>query len=1569
MKQLISFLALTLCLGNAAAATRYVGACGTPTTPTIAAAITAASAGDTILICSGTYTEALTVNKDNLTLRSFTGNRADVTVTHSGIPFTLTGANTSLKNMTLTSTNDKAIKRDWTSSPSAYTFENLAISARDKGVYIDVSAKVTFTNVTVSSSNNDAIYLSGASSGAHVFDTVTASAPNGYGIYTYNGGATFKDITVTSKEHALYMRPNYDATFTNITATTNNSGNGAGIYMAWVASGKTLTFSNLNLNAKEQGIYIEVSALVSLTNVTVVSRNNDAIRLEGASQGAHVFDTITATGKNYGIYTYNGGALFRDITVTAQNNSAIYLRPGYAATFSNITATSTDDHGIYMEWVASGKALNFSNVNITAKNKGVYVEVSGALNFQNMVISSSNSHAIHLGWAASGAHVFNNLTLDAKESGILLDDSAPSTTISNVCVNSGKYGVNVAQWHSRNVSVTNSKLTSSIYGLRVDADPTYKTTVSNSCIYKSTTPRAYSNNTAHRFTGNYWQGVAGGTNYSDGNVRDSGTLASCPVTTCFGGATTTPLADWRMDESAWNGTAGEVKDSSGNNRDGVARNGATTASTGKVCGGGDFTRTASTPTSTTRDYVNVANSAIDSLSAAVTVTGWVKPVGTTPTAWGNVHYQYVFSNTRDVVAPSGTTYKGFELGLVGSQPWPVFKIWGVDNARYLASSSAVTVGNWVHLAGTYDGQNVKLYVNGALVATTPYVGSIAAPASFPGTIGKMGTCLECEANALIDEVKVFAKALSASELANIYANENTGKNWDGAARTCSATAVCAYPIYAGSSLSVGNDSEINNHDITGSGNAIDPNTGATSTVTQTLGALSPATFPSYSGVTDYSGAASGLTPGATYDDVTLTSGVAPSGTYYIDTLTLDGTVTFSGGTYYVNTLNINQEENIWFTAATDFRINTLVNIGKEVDLRGSGAAVGTVPARFYLYGAADFTADKEGNMEGIVVAAGAGNAITFDKEWELTGALITPGAISIGKEMEITYNAAVAAALSSSGVCGGGTVTPTPPANFNCVEVGASAGSGHLYTKLVSGNFNFDIVALKADGTVETTYAAAASKPVTVQLVDGSGSTACTSRTSLITWPGQTFTSANAGRITASAASVASAYADLRCRVSDGSVTGCSTDNFSIRPTTFTVASSNANADATGVSASATPVVKSGAAFALTATAVPGYSGTPTLDTSKVQAHSGAVQAGALGGSFGAANAATGVATGSAFNYSEAGYFRLAANGVSDATFASVDAANSDCSADYSNTAVGGKYGCYFGNTAATGYFGRFIPDHFAVTAGALTQGCGVFTYYGQDFSTGFTLTAQNSANANTQNYTGSFARLGLTTWSNYGFAASGSTLSQGTTAPSGSWSNGVASVTAMHKAARASSGTPTAAASLNVTAQVTDSDGVTMAASAVSSAAPHRFGRMRIANAYGSELLALPIALNAQYWNGQGFVANVDDNCTALAAPTFTYFSPSASNQLASGETSASYNSPLIAGAGGLRLTAPGVGNFGYLDVTVTAPAWLQYAWDGVDQPVGAPDGNLFDDNPRARAAFGKRKGSDKVIIRREIY
>src|SRR5262249_40507622 len=65
---------------------------------------------------------------------------------------------------------------------------------------------------------------------------------------------------------------------------------------------------------------------------------------------------------------------------------------------------------------------------------------------------------------------------------------------------------------------------------------------------------------------------------------------------------------------------------------------------------------------------------------------------------------------------------------------------------------------WQHLAGTYDGTNIRIYRNGALVATTPHTGSVTA-ANFL-LIGRWFESF----NGAIDEVRLWNVARSQGEL-------------------------------------------------------------------------------------------------------------------------------------------------------------------------------------------------------------------------------------------------------------------------------------------------------------------------------------------------------------------------------------------------------------------------------------------------------------------------------------------------------------------------------------------------------------------------------------------------------------------------------------------------------------------------------------------------------------------------------------------------------------------------------------------------------------------------------------
>ena len=536
---------------------------------------------------------------------------------------------------------------------------------------------------------------------------------------------------------------------------------------------------------------------------------------------------------------------------------------------------------------------------------------------------------------------------------------------------------------------------------------------------------------------------------------------------------------------------------------------------------------------------------------------------------------------------------------------------------------------------------------------------------------------------------------------------------------------------------------------------------------------------------------------------------------------------------------------------------------------------------------------------------------------------------------------------SGSGSGGGGGAA----SGFNAVDgylssYPAAAAGQRIYTKLAGTGFTLNVAALNSvtptPGLQSPAYVSGTNK-VTVDLVDDSdgscasscaGST-CQAKAALATLT-TSFVSGDASYKKGLSFTLPNADPNVRVRIRDTTnsptVYACSVDNFSVRPARLTVTSS-ANADPSGASATASPVVKTGATFTLTATATAGYGRTPSVNGSNVTANP--LNPGVASGSFGAANAANGAATGS-FTYSEAGYFTLNTNAVYDQGFTSVDQPG-DCTADYSNFLVNGKYGCYFGS-AATVAFGRFIPDHFTITAGPVTPACGTFSYFDQDgFVTAFTLTAQNSSNATTQNYTGPFARLALGAWAGYGFTGDTAIPSASATAPTGTWNDGVASVSVQHQVLARPTSTPASPISLTVSARPVDPDGVTTAAPAavMSAGTPLRFGVLALGSGYGSNLLALRLPVTAMYWNGTGLVANAADTCTGAV---LSNASIALGNQVQKPGTAGSFSTSVMAPP-----TLASTWSQGHGSITLAPPSTAGTAQVALNLGSGATDASCI--------------------------
>jgi hypothetical protein len=612
-----------------------------------------------------------------------------------------------------------------------------------------------------------------------------------------------------------------------------------------------------------------------------------------------------------------------------------------------------------------------------------------------------------------------------------------------------------------------------------------------------------------------------------------------------------------------------------------------------------------------------------------------------------------------------------------------------------------------------------------------------------------------------------------------------------------------------------------------------------------------------------------------------------------------------------------------------------------------------------------------------------------------------------------------------------------PPGDFNAFETSTAANAitGRIFTKLVGVNFSLDIVAI-----LSAAQYAGFTNTVAVDLVTGS--------TGGLNCPGAVAIAGTAqnvnlvsGRGTTAVFNIAgTAYRDVRVRVrypvASPTVTSCSTDNFAIRPTGMTVISTNASGGmaATNTATTGAPAIRTGASFNLRATALPGYDGTPAINNALV---TGTPTAGTIGGSFSAAAVGSGIADGNAFFYSEVGHFGLGSNAVFDSGFTAVDSGGGDCTNDFSNTPVGGRYGCSFGSAAvpqSTGVsgFGRFIPDNFAVSYNApvLAPACTGFSYVGQSFTYTtvpvITVIARNGTNngltnATTVNYAGSYAKFTNATLAvapydtQAGRYTRNDALGGGLTPaldPSGlpattadpvisAFVAGVGTLTFAGGSGlrfTRSATTPSAPfdADISLSLNVVDGDGVTFAGNPAAFGAATagngilfsdanagttndkrvRYGRLRLGSSSGSQVLALRVPVEAQYWNGTSFITNTLDSCTVLAAGNVGLGNYTGS--LNAGETTATA-SPLQSGRSAIQLSAPGAANFGGVDVTLNLGTGANADACNALAPA-ATAGNLahlrglwctppgtYSKDPAARVRFGVTRSSDQAIYRRE--
>jgi len=200
------------------------------------------------------------------------------------------------------------------------------------------------------------------------------------------------------------------------------------------------------------------------------------------------------------------------------------------------------------------------------------------------------------------------------------------------------------------------------------------------------------------------------------------------------------VAEWHFDE----GTGSVLKDSSGNGNDGMIY-GATWVE-GKYGKALSFDGV--------DDYVYCGNDRIfDFGTNTFTIETWVKITDKTTSNWEGIVGKW-------------DTPNGYFLQYISSTGAWAF---GWHGNTYLNPSKSIGDGNWHHVVAKRTGlTSAELYIDGEFIGSRADLPSISSDTPDPLSIGRLSLEYGRYFNGIIDEVRIYDRALSAEEIKAHY---------------------------------------------------------------------------------------------------------------------------------------------------------------------------------------------------------------------------------------------------------------------------------------------------------------------------------------------------------------------------------------------------------------------------------------------------------------------------------------------------------------------------------------------------------------------------------------------------------------------------------------------------------------------------------------------------------------------------------------------------------------------------------------------------------------------------------
>ncbi len=169
---------------------------------------------------------------------------------------------------------------------------------------------------------------------------------------------------------------------------------------------------------------------------------------------------------------------------------------------------------------------------------------------------------------------------------------------------------------------------------------------------------------------------------------------------------------------------------------------------------------------TTDDYVRIPDNASLNPTQQITIAFWIYA----RTAGGGI-YKYASCPDQTGKGSPGDS-RAYILGMGGDGKAGLAIYSAVNTSDSLASTNAASLNQWQHIAATFNQGQAKIYINGQLDNTKAMsVSSImndAQPITFGGYWQYCGPAFVSTLNGLLDDVRIYNRALSDGEVQQLY---------------------------------------------------------------------------------------------------------------------------------------------------------------------------------------------------------------------------------------------------------------------------------------------------------------------------------------------------------------------------------------------------------------------------------------------------------------------------------------------------------------------------------------------------------------------------------------------------------------------------------------------------------------------------------------------------------------------------------------------------------------------------------------------------------------------------------